>query len=542
MLKIFSILRNFFSSLFSANKEDSQRRRQLRKIQQELSHHRQHFFKPQSNEILPAFAKTLHKFSTYARVLQELFERTILHGNSRTADMFKDYLVESKLDQSVRSQKAEFGYSVMQERLQNSGSFKKELHTILKEFETYLGFFRQPEFKNFDREFTQLERLAMLTRHDFEKLLSFFDPEIRLNKPSYQPNFAPAHARHLTQDLMDFYFLIAELHIDHSVINNAALLYTRIRKESSPKDLGKLKHVIEQVDGMLKEFLPPGIILALLRAANDDPTLVIPADTEIQTYLELYKSRLLSRFELDREKLIREHSEAAVTHSLQTLFGTTELEPVTGLPQDVNQALANADFPGFTSIKPFGILKTFCLRHFEPKIKVHCNEFLFNAFFEDKMFKDKFIGLYHELLEASDRIAGFESSLLEPTEVSVLTIKTYLEKHAGGKQIDASLINLVDTINRNTAGLIETLANAFAEFNKAFTLLLQDSRQHSPLLVSNFRTIGGETRNQEVLANLATDCENIDRFVEIMKHFTIIQKHFERDQTSGLKSKHEEAE
>ncbi|HEQ71370.1 MAG TPA: hypothetical protein ENN69_02685 [Spirochaetia bacterium] len=529
MSKFLTLVRDFFTALFSGGKKEAKKRRELKELNRELRGNRHRYYKSHSNEVLPTFAHAVYKFAQYARLLRDLFERTILNENAKQADMYKDYLVEERLDDENRFKKLEFTAKAMRERCAGVPHFSAAMEEITREFTAYLELFKQPQFQNFDREYTELERLAMISRYDFEKLLAFFDPRIRVTPSARKPSFVAAPGKHMTQDLMDFYFVMSGLNFDPQLTHNVALLLVRIRGGRDEQEIQKIDKILSGMASVRHNFLPNNILLSLLKSVNEDPSFSIPPDREQFQYLELYKARILSRFELEKEKLLREQSEKAVEHSLADLFGTNKLMSSDGLPEELSEELALEGYHGFSNVRPFQILKTFVVVIFEKKIKDHVKRLVIDAFFENKQFKDRFISLFHDLQEAYDQIASFEDTMTEPGEVSLHTVREYLQKQYAGKVVSASLSKLVETINANTAHMVEEISNSFASFNLALIELLADAKQHSPLIISNIKVIGGD-RNAEFLSALVDDQRAIGRFIEVMRHFTVIHKELRKEE------------
>ena len=99
----------------------------------------------------------------------------------------------------------------------------------------------------------------------------------------------------------------------------------------------------------------------------------------------------------------------------------------------------------------------------------------------------------------------------------------------------ASLIASVCTLLALTAaaaaqiGIPEPPPHPIVQRYLTLTELLEDAKQHSPLIVSNIKVIGGD-RNAEFLATLADDQRAMGRFIEVMRHFTVIRKELRKEE------------
>jgi hypothetical protein len=523
MSELLNLIRDLFTSIFSGNVKTSRLRRELKKVYRDLRQRNPDFFKPHTNEVLPAFAEAVHKWSQYVRALNELFEKTLFSPNSRMAELFRDHLIESKLEENSRLLKAEFTYAAMKARFAGTASFKETLAEISRQFDGYLALFRNAEFSSCDEELTHLERFALLSRFPYEKLLSFFDPGTATLDRRYKPRFVPVLAQNLTQELMDLYFSMAEVDLDQGIAQNVVVLFRRLKKVSDSEEEEKIRKIVSLLALVQSKYLSRPTLLCLVRLAAVDPQLTLPVDHEQRPSLELYKSRFLSRFELDREKLVRENTQTEVAGDLTTLFKGQPLLEMRGYSELLSRELQEEGYPHFTHLQAMRILKTFILTFFESSIKEHIKQLVIDAFFEQKTFREIFIAHFHETQSAAEKIAALENTLSEKGEVSALKVKEYLAKHRDGKTVSASLSQLVETINDNVDRLIESATNDFAQFHAAFEQLLIDAKQHTPSIISNIKVIGGE-RNPEFMNICHGDQETIAGFLGIMKHFTVIRQ------------------
>ncbi|RPJ07016.1 MAG: hypothetical protein EHM28_08635 [Spirochaetaceae bacterium] len=526
MVDFFRKVRDFFTKLLFGNTEDFKKNQELREIFRELKKEPFAYYRANSNEVLPNFARAVYKFALSVTSLSDFFQKTILNENQNISEIFKNYLVESRLDDNILSVKNNFTQEAMSERLAGALSLKGTLSEIEREFNQFLQSLQGVEFSNFDREFTQLDRLAALSQHDFEKILSFFNPDITLSSPNRKPVFNPAIGLHMINDLMDIYFLFAELDLEANTEGHVIQLYEKLKNQTTDEDRKKLSLVISSLVSIHKNLLSGDIILKLIKAINRDPSFIVQADRGTRTFMDLYMSKLLSRFELNREKAIREHNERSVKEDIKRLFGDMMLFDSPSYSEDISNLLSLSGLGMFNHLTPFQVLKTFLIIHFEPHIKETIKKLVINSFFENKTFKDSFINQFHSTQSAIEKMTAFENNLAEPGEATIPSIKEYLSRHEKGKQVTATLSKIVDAINSSAAKLIENIINDFASFSHSLQTLIEDATQHTPAIISNIRVIGGE-RNREFLDELARHSKLLVIFVDIMRHFTVIRPNVE---------------
>jgi hypothetical protein len=527
MSEFLNLIRDLVSTLFTGNFRISRKRRELKKTVRELRQKNPEIYKPHTNEVLPVFGETLYSFSRQIRSLTRLFDKTILNDHPPTAERFRDHLANALLSEEEALARTHFQYAAMKTRLTEAASFEEALRDLNAEFDRWLALFKQPLFADWNREITQVERLAALSRYPFNKLLAFFDPGIVSGEAGYQPSFSPVLVQHLTQDLMDFHFSIAGLDAGPTVSEHVVRLHQRLMKIPDGDDEAKIRKIVSWLDGRAKKYFSRLTLLCLIRLASDNPHLVLPEDRETTDYLGSYLGRLRTRFELDREKVVREHAENAVTFEVKQLFQGRELLDVTGYDEALSRELAAAGHDGFSHLPAARILKSFVMGFFEPSIKESVKQLLIEGFFESKVFRDRFVGSFHQTQSVMDDLTVFEQTLAEPGAAGTAAIRRALEKQQDGKAVSTSLSQLVETVNGNVARLIETATGAFARFHRTLAELLADAKEHAPAIMSNIRVIGGE-RNPERLRELSAGAEQLAAFLSIMRRFTVIEAPRER--------------
>jgi hypothetical protein len=541
MSEFLNLIRDFLSSLFTGSFRTSRQRREMRAAARELRQRNPDVYRARTNEVLPAFPEALYKLSRSVRSLTRLFDKTILNPDPALTELFRDWLVEARLCENDRLTKMSFTRDAMRRRLGQSGSFQNALRDICADFEHYLALFRQPEFADFNHEYAQVEQLAELSRYPFEKILSFFDPRIASREGNDKPSFTPVLAQHLTQDLMDLYFALVGFEAGSTVAENTVRLHRRLMRIPNADEEDKIRTIIGLIRTIVRTYFSLQSLLCLIRLSSENADLTLPVTREMTDHLELFKSRLRARFELERERLRREHSESEVTAELQSLFHDTPLAEIRGYTEALSNTLAEEGFESFTRMRGLQIVKSFVYGPFETSIKEHIKQLVIDGFFENKTFKERFIDFFHTCQSAVDEIARLEEMITGPGDVSVRTIGEYLDKHRGGKSVSASLNQLVQTINDNAARLIETVANVFFGFSRSLDELLADARQHVPTIVGNIKVIGGD-HNQERLHDLVTDAQRLTLFISIMRKFTVIGTDREMKAPAGLKQLSEGAD
>lgn len=523
MATIFNYLQNFIKLLLPRNPDETEKRKQLKAIYNQLKQISPAYYKRSTSQVLPGFAMILLELVHLLQPICDLFRKTVCNEDSRLAERYRDHLVKIRLPESQQLLFGNFTYQAMKERVLSAANPGDELKDIHKEFQNFMNNFSSHEFDDFDIEYTQTERLINLCTHNFKKIFSFFDPAFDPDYKDRRPFFNPIMGEKVFQELLDLYFILAGVNISQGFEKNINFLVDRLERDQSTKTKQTIKKTLNRIVKLLSQNLNREIILNLIRIIKQNPNLNPQTVSEQLSYLDSYKNRLSVLYNRDRERIERERTETAVTQDLKTLFAGSDLLDIEGYKENIAKILRAKGFDSFTQIKPLRILKSFILAKFEKELKDSVKKLLVEGYFENRTFQNALSNIYYRCEGYLMSITQFEESLTGTGQVSLKTIKKYLEQHEQGKQMQIILNKLVETIDGRSKHLIEEGTNLFYNLGILITEILNDVKQKTPVHVINIKVINGKN-NRDFLSTLITGYNSITRLVRIMKHFTLIHK------------------
>ena len=324
-------------------------------------------------------------------------------------------------------------------------------------------------------------------------------------------------------ELIDFYYLTESFIFSPQLKENTLRLLEK-RQPDSFDDAKKTKisKLFAQLAKSTSERLGKDLLLSLIRVIKTDPSFTPSTPRERKDYLEAYRLRLTTQFEKDRERILREQHESAISADIRDLFGDAEILQIEGYDEEQDSILRRESPNGFIWIKPLRILKTFITNDFEPVLKESVKRVLVEGYFDNKAFQNNLANILYQCERSGGRILEFEELLRGNGRISLVAMKRYIEEMRRGKDIASFLNRLVDAINDKAREIVEDEVGLFAMLGEALGDLLSDFRRSSPDLVTNIRTLGGG-RNREILAQIQEGRERIVVLVKIMRNFTFVK-------------------
>ncbi len=520
-MTFFERIKDWFARVLSKDPEEAHRRNDIRRLHNLLGELKPPYYRPKQNLVLPGFAQAIHHFYSILRPLAELARSTIANPDIRISQRYFDYLIDRRLPPVEQGRKRFFAYDGMSERMQASLKPDEELESIIREFKAFLGSLDALGSRAVNADLYEVERFIDLCRHDYERILGIFDPSANIDDPQYKPDFAPVPGEQILPELADFYYLTESFIFSPQLKENVLRLLEKRQPDSfDAYKKGKIDKLFSQIDKIVSERLGKDILLTLIRVIKDDPVYTPATPRERRDFLDAYRKRLVTQFDKDRERILREQHENAIAADIRSLFGDAEILEVEGYDDEHDSFLRRESPNGFIWIKPLRILKTFIAGEFEPQLKESIKRILVEGYFDNKGFQNNLANILYQCERSAGRILDFETQLRGNGRISLVAMKRYIEEMRRGKDIASFLGRLVDAINDKAREIVEDEAGLFTMLGEALGELVSDFRRSGPDLVTNIRTLGGG-RNREIIAQIQGGRERILILVKIMRNFTV---------------------
>lgn len=517
-MPIFKTIIEFFMQLFGL--DDT--RREMKRVYAPIAHFKPPYYRYKNNIVMPGFAQDLYLFSQALKPLMDLADRTLAHPDLRVSRLYFDFLVEADLPPAELERKESFFYEGMKVRVENAVKADQEQEAIGRDFQRFLKDVETLAASPLNSELAEVERFIDICRHDWERVLGFFDPGASLEDSKYKPDFQPCDGDQLLPELIDINYLLSGFFFSPQLMRKVMRVFDRYAPASAASQAGRIEKMFAALNKVLQYRLSNESLMALIRLIKRDALFQADLRRERIDYVNQYKQRLLVQYERDRERLLRERHESAVSKDIQELLVGIEVVSVDAYEEDSDAYLRRETPHGFTHIKPLGILKTFVSGIFEQQIKETVKSILVEGYFDNKGFQNNLANILYQCDRTIGRITAFEEGLRSNSRVSMGAVRRYVEEMRHGKDIMPFLEKLVEEINLKAREICEDETGLFEMLGTTMGELLADYRRPSPDLVTNIRTLGG-VRNKEYLSALAEGRKKIETFVRIMRNFAFVK-------------------
>jgi len=515
--------KNWLSRAFVRDPVEAQRRAEIHRLQYLLAELKPPYFRPKQNLVLPGFGRAIHHFYALLKPLAELARSTIASSDIRVSQRYFDFLIERRLSSADQDRRRFFSYEGMAERIQSALQPDDEFESIIREFQAFLGSLDALGSRVVNADLFEVERFIDLCKYDYERIVGLFDPSASLDDPRYKPDFTPVSGEQILPEIADFYYLIDGFAFSPRLKeSNLRLLEKRQPDSYDEAKRGKIDKLFVQLERTASERLSRDILLALMRVIKGDPNYTPATPREHKDFLETFRKRLVTQFDKDRDRILREQHESTIAADIRNLFGDEDIMAIDGYDEENDSYLRRESPNGFVWIKPLRIIKTFIAVQFEPQLKESIKRILVEGYFDNKAFQNNLANILYQCERSSARIVDFEALLHGSGRISLTAMKRYIEEMRRGKDIASFLGRLVDAINDKAREIVEDEAGIYAMLGDALGDLLSDFRRSSPDIVANIRTLGGGL-NREIIAQLQGGRDRILVLAKIMRNFTFVK-------------------
>ncbi len=522
MPSILEYLQDLLYILFSFRRGDAEKRRGLRAIYDQLRQVQPLLYRRGTDQVLPAFAAVLGQFAAQLSPIDELLQKTVCNEDARLAERYKDYLVVARLPEAQQLLPGGFTYREMKGRIAGTTDPEEELRRIEREFQDFMLVLASPALYGFDVDYTSLDRLVALCRHDHGRLLSLFGVKPRGEAADAGEVHAVA-AEQALPGLLDLYFVLAGVELSDGLLAALGHLLERLEREGAAESQEKLRRHFARLRKLRSLYLKNDLLLGMIRLSSKDPHYQPKMAADQVSHLDYYKRRLTATYQRDRERLSQEINEGKVSEDIRILFAGADLLSVLGYEEEVAGLLRDRQLSTFLHVKPLRVLKSYILAHFERELREPVKKLLVEGAFENRIFHDMLSNTYYGCEAIMDDIRQFEEQLTGEDQFSASKLRKYVEMYDQGKNVEPLITQVVEAVDLRARQMVEKGANLFYNLGALLAEILEDARQKNPNVVNNVRVLGGKA-NREFLGRLSMGAGSLDRLAKIMKNFTVIHR------------------
>ncbi|MCR4714983.1 MAG: DUF5312 domain-containing protein [Treponemataceae bacterium] len=471
---------NFFQRLFSAMFKGSDpevlKKRQLKAIAKEISKGKYKFIKGSQAEVQPSFAKMLYDFYKATAPAQLIFQ------NTSNPAMYKQWVIEHFLTNEAKEAVERLDETYIQNKAKTE-SLKDVKTAVTKDFALVSTLFDINRITNIDQTYTRFQSFISFCKFDYYFTLKKFDSSIREHDFSMQPHFEPIRGEYLADDLKDFIataFVLSTTPTDW----NDIFQILKERKDVAPIP----QNVWNKILARIRDLMATDVLDRMLQLITENPDYSSKVTVKSEHIAETYLDSIRNISTNTVKKLEQTQQNSKTDDLLKQIFGTTSISKLKYYTVSGGTEFEKKNLEGYTYANPLNYLKAYLLDCVKKDMRTFCDLVLVRGKWVSSQLSAAMSEAYHKLLEASDEITAFDSSIGESGEYGT-KFKNYMlrvDRDSEARNIIQSILN---DLNGKARNIIGVSCQQLITIGKNVKALLEDYEKQRPELIINWKEL-----------------------------------------------------
>lgn len=501
------IKENFLQRLFSIFKSkdpEAEKKRVLKAINKELSKTKTKFYKYNSSEALPQMAKFFYDIYKITGQAQILFQK------NANPNAYKNMVIDFFLTDKQK---------VLSEALHEEAILEKSKKTDLKSLYTetkknlqsYISEFDHDKITKIDALYAKISALIAFCTFDYYFLLKKFDSQMEEYNFSYVPKFEYIRAEYIVDDLKDFTSIAWGMPLDDDWTDVFDLL--KEYRNSQPIAINLWNKLLQR----LRKYRDNGIFEMIIQLITKKPDYTCLVTTKSVGIIDEH----FNKIKQDAEKIIQglqtQQKNSQISSLLTIIFGTTNVTKLKYYSESGNNAFAKRSLPGYAYHEPLNYLKAFLVDYYKKYVREFSDLVLVRGQWMSAVLSAPMSEAYHGLLNISDQITRFDSTLSDETDLG-LKLKTYTMRGERDPEAKKILQSVLRDINSEAHKILRTAIKDLITLAKTTKNLIEDMDKKKPEMLINWAEISHYAEPPIKEQGLSV-YKHIFHFISLMKYY-----------------------
>lgn len=471
-----SFFSRVFSSIFNGHDPEAEKKKQLKSIAKSLSKQRFKFYKPSSDQALPALGKFF--FDIY----KAISNCQMLFNNMPNPNYYKNLVVDNSLSENQKKLIEQLSDEAIVTE-SRSMEFKQLKLKVKSDLENFESEFDQQKIQNIDAAYTMLLSFKAFCTFDYYFVLRKFDSTMHENDTNHAPKFNTVDASYITDDLKDFLAVLWSMPLEKDWNRMLALLKAaRGTEPVKPQLWNKLIKLLIQVRNS-------DVLEMIIQLTTKDPKYRVQAEIKQEQVVDTYITNVKKEAVQTIQKLENEQQNSKIDSLITQIFSTTSVNGVKYYTDENSGNFRKKGFDGFLYARPLNYLKAFLIEYVKRSVREFVDLVLVRGKWSTVQLSAQMSDAYNLLLEYSDKITDFDEKLSEENGEFGTKLKTLLPR----AERDKEAANIIRTTLRDVNGLareyiISTTKNLIS-FAKSTKSLLEDYQKPHPEMITNWKEL-----------------------------------------------------
>ena len=468
-------LQKLFGDMFASSDSEVKKKRALKLVGKQISKSKYKFYKLQTKQVLPSFAKLFYDIYKIVSSAQMMF------SNMQTSNVLKNAIIEYYMSDGQKEALARLSDDYITGCAEKTGV--KELYAeVKKDIETLsIGFDNQKQAA-IEILYNQFMTFTSFVSFDFFMLLKKFDPSLQERNFTTTPVFSPVKATSVIDDLKDF--MTVAWALPPKTDWNILIKFVKSYKSVDLVPSGLWNKVIARLNSLKTERIFEDII----SYTTENLDYKVPVAKATEKLIEVYISKLKTQTENILKKIATEKKNSKTDELLNQVFGTTDVVKLKNYVNTANEYFEKRNLPRYTLCNPLNYLKAFLNDYFKKDVRELSDFILVRGKWVSPELSNEMSNAYHSLLDISEKITAFDDSLGENV-ASGSKLKTLSSKAERDKEALHALQAGLKDVNNQAFTLITRASQYMIVYAKTLKRLIDEVDNPKPELMMNWQEI-----------------------------------------------------
>lgn len=471
-----SIFSRLFGSLFRNNDPEAEKRRQLKAIAKVFSKQRFKFYKPGSDQALPAFGKFF--FDIYKAVSPS----QIMFNNTPNPNYYKTLAVDGSLSETQKKLIEELSEEAIQTK-SSSIPFDQLKAKVKADIDAFTGEFDQQKIMDIDAAYTMLMSYKAFCSFDYYFILRKFDSTLRENDLSKTPKFNTIDASYIADDLKDFLSIIWSMPLDGDW--NKMLSLFKATKGTEPIKPAHWAKIINR----LSQLKTARTLDMIIQMTTKNPSYMVQSEEKHEQIVEAYIDKIKQQASTTIQKLENEQKNSKIDSLVTQIFATSVVNSMKYYTENASAIFTKKNLGGYTYAKPLNYLKAFLIEFVKKDVREYSDLVLIRGKWSTAQLSSQMSDSYNTLLELSEKIVAFDAKLNEEKGEYGSKLKTLLPRADRDKEAANIIKTTLRDCNDIAKEFVVRCTNSLISFAKNTKALIEDYQKPRPELIINWKEL-----------------------------------------------------
>ncbi len=470
-----SFFQKFFASIFGSNDPEAEKRRQLKNIAKSLSRTGYKFYKPGTDQVLPAFAKFFYDVYKIISSIQLFFQ------GQPNPNFYKNMVMEYSLSENQKKLYENFTEESIS-TFSKTTPFNKLKIQLKQDMETFLGEFDADKINKIDTLYTKLIAFKTFCLYDFYFLLKKFDKTLREGEFNRSPKLDAIEGAYIAEDLKNFAEILYSLPLNENW--NDVFQMFKATRGSEPVKGGQWNKIVQR----LRQLRDARVFDMMIQLATKDPSYATDVSEKKEHIVESYIETTKKQIENSIKKLENEQKNSKIDSLLVQIFNTNTVNSLKNYTEERSAVLERKNLGSFDYSKPLNYLKAFLVEFIKRDVREYADLILIRGKWTVLQLSNDMSSHFHALMESSDVISAFDAKLSEEAEIGK-KIKTLLPRADRDREANNIIKTTLRDVNGVARDYLVTTTKEMVGFAKILKTVIEDHKKGKGDIIMNWKEL-----------------------------------------------------